>query len=277
MGNYKPKTYDGQIDGIIIKIADNDDKKLKQYSQLILNVERSLSKPIEINTNFETGLNKTIKLKINKESLFKASSEIYFNDIMQLKLFSNQITFVNKFSQPVVNPNPDTVSNALNNFVTKFLLMVSKDHVSKMALRLNQEKDKLLFSDLGLQHMIMSLITNSNVVTKSGDQNPKQPKPLNEKQKFYELIVANKLELTPPFCGYKYFCKMMDPNDASISIDDIMTSLDNIKQNMSYWNDLNNVLLAKLTLTAIDTYDTEKKYLNKIRLLQYICESEYGY
>ena len=70
---------------------------------------------------------------------------------------------------------------------------------------------------------------------------------------------------------------MMDPTDASINIDDIMTSLDNIKQNMSYWNDLDSVTLAKLTLIVIDTYDTEKKYLNKRRLSQYIYESEYGY
>lgn len=288
MGNYVPKSYDqknGIINEVIIKISDNDAKILESFSGLVLNVKRTVSTTnIDVNiTGFSNTISKydtnvVTKIMLTKDQcdeLEKTHGEIYYNDTIECEILNNTITFVNrsiKKSQPIQD-------NFVVNFCKNFSLLTSRDELYKFDMKLKEDKEKILFADYPLAQMISSLtannIQNNTALKKTNVGTTSQI--TNEKQKFYDQIIQNKLENTAPFCAYKYLWKIMDPTDQSVSLDDVITSLDKITSNKSYWTNLSNTDIAKLYVNVLDAQDVEKKYTTKKRKYSYLVESEFGY
>lgn len=297
MGNYKEKTYDGDVDEIIIKIGDSEKSKIEKYIELPLKIKRKLKKSLKITKEIMDEDKLLVVLKMDKQTLF-SNNEVYIGDLIYTKFNDIEFTIMNQFTNNcnLIKTNDKTnisLSEKLQNIVKKFKLILSwidkskieneKNDIIKELSEIVQEKDKLLHSDTLIYQMLISLFGNilesdiqQSTIEQSTIEQSTDAKNINNRRNFYEVILLNKLEKTAPFCAYKLLWKLMEPQE-NILIGELMDVLDEIKTNMSYWNDLNETECAIVSMNILNQFDGENNYTSKKRKLEYLCEGEYEY
>ena len=313
MGNYVPKSYEGQVDEIIIKISDDNIDVLKKYSEIILNVERSIQKSIEISTQYKNDINMMIDILLTKDTLTKNIKEIYKNDLIECEILGKTITYLNN-SAELTNPVDlvelvDTVESAqlakqselvdLEKFLKDIDLLLQENEITKIAEKIIGKQQNLLMKDIAYYQMIMALYSQIHGTN------------FENIEIFSNTMKLNKLENNAPYCAYDYVsCVLLaemtenaekvemaemveaekqlttEQNAQNIQnkpvfdvshIDKLISSWEKIKINKNYWTSFNIVTFAKINLKIINKFTIDDKYKKFVITNKYICDSHYGY
>lgn len=183
--------------------------------------------------------NNIVRLKVDKKDI---NDNIYYDDILNCNILNTNVQFINKIKQKD-EKKEDDVNLKILNFCKTFKSLNSHDEIVNFLSAIDNEKDNLSFENMPLLLMLQSLSA--------------------KKQKFGENKKA-------PFCAYKFLC-------GSDKLDDIVDSLDTTIKEINYWNDVNVYDIYQMQLMTLNDKDTENKFAEKKRKLQYLLESDYGY